>query len=263
MLQLADIDLADEGRDVLVVLVTGFGLGDADLLELRRIAFDDAELADIAAIVFQPLDRPRTKYSVQVAARNIVFLLQDIRVLRRIEQPQRALVDRGILQGIEGDLLHQGLQALGDRRLAAADRSQQVQHLLLFLEPLGGMAEIGDDLLDHLFHAVEFPEGRVNLDDLVGEQSREPGIGARVDRLRLTDRHQHPLCRRGVGGGVLFTKIEVFAERKFFFASLVKTRAKILYDVHGLHSTDDGVQETCRSQADHCNSSVTSTRSTL
>jgi len=31
MLELADIELADQRRDILIVLVSGFGLGDADL----------------------------------------------------------------------------------------------------------------------------------------------------------------------------------------------------------------------------------------
>ena len=37
-LQLADVDLADQRRDVLVVLVAGLGLGDADLPQARRVA---------------------------------------------------------------------------------------------------------------------------------------------------------------------------------------------------------------------------------
>src|SRR3546814_15099341 len=35
ILELADVDLADQGRDVLVVLVARIGLGDADLPQLR------------------------------------------------------------------------------------------------------------------------------------------------------------------------------------------------------------------------------------
>jgi hypothetical protein len=36
-LELADVDLADQRGDVLVVLVARLGLGDAELLELRRV----------------------------------------------------------------------------------------------------------------------------------------------------------------------------------------------------------------------------------
>jgi hypothetical protein len=47
MLQLADVYLADQRRDVLVVFVTRLGLGDRDLLENARIELDDAELGDV------------------------------------------------------------------------------------------------------------------------------------------------------------------------------------------------------------------------
>ena len=41
--QLADVDLADEGGDVLIVLVAGLGLGDRDLLEAAKAGTYDAE----------------------------------------------------------------------------------------------------------------------------------------------------------------------------------------------------------------------------
>jgi len=49
MLQLADVHLADQGGDVLVVLVAGLRLGDADLAQLGGVQLDDGELGDIAA----------------------------------------------------------------------------------------------------------------------------------------------------------------------------------------------------------------------
>ena len=45
MLELADVDLADERGDVLVVLVAGLGLGDGDLAQLGGIELDDGEFA--------------------------------------------------------------------------------------------------------------------------------------------------------------------------------------------------------------------------
>src|SRR2546421_216063 len=42
-LQLADVDLADQRRDVLVVFIAGFGLGDRDLAQPRRLELGDAE----------------------------------------------------------------------------------------------------------------------------------------------------------------------------------------------------------------------------
>jgi hypothetical protein len=102
-------------------------------------------------------------------------LLEDRAVLGGVEQAQRRLVDRRALDRVEGHLLHQLLQPLGDRALAAAHRAQQVEDLLLLLQPLRGMAEVAHHLLDGVFHAVELGEGRVDLDDLVGEQ---PATGA-------------------------------------------------------------------------------------
>ena len=67
--------------------------------------------------------------------------------------------------------MHQCLEPLGDRRLAAAHRAQQVEDLLLLLKSLGGMSEVTDDLLDRVFHAVELGERGIDLDDLVGEQA--------------------------------------------------------------------------------------------
>ncbi len=59
------------------------------------------------------------------------------------------------LMRVEGHLLHQLLQPFGDRALAAADRAQQVEDLLLLFEPLCGVPEVGDHLLDGVLHAVE------------------------------------------------------------------------------------------------------------
>jgi hypothetical protein len=94
-------------RDVLVVLVARLGLGDADLLEDARVALDHPELADVAAELLQPLDRPRRQDAVEVAARDAVFLFEDGAILGRIEQAQRRLVDRRTLDRVERHLLHQ------------------------------------------------------------------------------------------------------------------------------------------------------------
>ena len=57
-LQLADVDLADQGRDILVVLIARLGLGHGYLVEDRRVELDHAELADVAAVLGQTLGRP-------------------------------------------------------------------------------------------------------------------------------------------------------------------------------------------------------------
>ena len=231
-LELADVDLADQRADVLVVLVARLGLADADLLEDAGVALDDLELADVAAELLQPLDRPGAEDAVQVAARNAVLGFQDGAVFFDVEQAQRRLVHRRALERVERHLLHQLLQALGDRALAAAHRAEQVEDLLLLFEPLRGMAEVGDDLFDRVFHAVELGEGRVDLDDLVGEQARQARIVARVDRGRFTDGAQHAFGRRGIGQRVRFALGEVFLEREFFLACALVAGGEVADHVH-------------------------------
>ena len=59
VLELADVDLADQRRDVLVVFVARLGLGDADLAKPRRHKLDDAELGNIAGQFVKTFRRPR------------------------------------------------------------------------------------------------------------------------------------------------------------------------------------------------------------
>ena len=56
--QLADVDLADERRNILVVVVAWLGLGDRDLLAPRGKELHDPEALDIAAEFLEPLERP-------------------------------------------------------------------------------------------------------------------------------------------------------------------------------------------------------------
>ena len=121
----------------------------------------------------QALDRPGRHDGLEVTRRDAVFLLEDGPVLFRVEEPERGFVHGRILDGIEGDLLHQVLELLRKRGLAAADRAEQVQDLFLFLEALGGVAEVGDDVFDRFFHAVELGELRVALDNFVLEDAGE------------------------------------------------------------------------------------------
>ncbi len=109
-LQLADVHLAHQGRDVLVVFVAGLGLGHRHLVENRRVAAHHAELAQVAAVVLQPLHRPGRHDGAYIAARNAVLLFQDRAVLFRVEQAQRRFVHRRILDGVERHLLHERLE---------------------------------------------------------------------------------------------------------------------------------------------------------
>ena len=85
---------------------------------------------------------------------------------------------------------HQRLEPLGERRLAAADRAEQVEDLLAFLQPLGCMTEEGDDALDRLLHAVEAGKGRIGPDGPIQKNSAKARVLGRVDHLRLADRRQ-------------------------------------------------------------------------
>jgi hypothetical protein len=175
MLQLADVYLADQRGDVLVVFVTGLGLGDRDLFENGRIELDDAELGDVAVVLLQTLHRPGRHDGAQVAGRDAVVLFQDRPVLLRREQAQRRLEHRRTLDGVERDVLHQILELFRQRRLTAADRPEQIENLLLLLQPLRRMLQVRDQVLDGLLHAVELGEGGVAFDHLVLEDPAQRG----------------------------------------------------------------------------------------
>jgi hypothetical protein len=141
-------------------------------------------------------------------------------------------VDGRALQRVDGDLLHQRLQLLGKRGLAAARGPEQVEDLLALLEALRGMLEEGDDLLDRVFHAVELPEGRIDLDDLVEEQPRQPRIVMRVHQLRLTDRGEHALGGGGIGGAVLLTDLQVLLDTVLILFASFETRCVMAENIH-------------------------------
>ena len=83
---------------------------------------------------------------------------------------------------------HQRLEPLGERRLAAADRPEQIEYLLALFEALRRVAEEADDALDRLFHAVEAGEGRIDPHRAVQKDTAKARVLGRVNHLRLTDR---------------------------------------------------------------------------
>src|SRR5262249_48940471 len=90
-LQLADVDLADQRGDVLVVFVAGLGLGDRDWPQARRLQLGDAKAGNIAAERLEPLEAPRAHQSGQPPPRYAVPLLDDRPHGLRVEQTERAL----------------------------------------------------------------------------------------------------------------------------------------------------------------------------
>ncbi len=59
-------------------------------LSTRRVALDDLELADVAAVLVEALHRPRRQDALQVAARDAVLALEDRAVFDGIEQARAA-----------------------------------------------------------------------------------------------------------------------------------------------------------------------------
>ncbi len=122
------------------------------------------------------------------------------------------------LQHIDGMQFHQRLQPFGQRRLAAADRAEQVHDLLALFEALRGMAQEADDSFDRLFHAVEFGERRIDPDRPVHEDAAESRILRGVDHLRLADRGEQTLGRGRVHHRIVATCFQILGKRHLGFA---------------------------------------------
>jgi hypothetical protein len=210
--ELADIDLAHQRGDVLVVLVSRLGLGDRDLPQDGRLDPHHAEARNVPAVFLQALDRPRRHDAREVARGDAVIGFEHRAVLRRREEAERALVDGRALQRVDRALLHQLLQALRDGGLAPADGTQQVEHLLPLLETLRRVLQERHDLRDHVLQAVELRERGIALDDAVGEETGQARIVPRVDDLGLADRGEHPLRGRCIGARIGLAEGEVVVE---------------------------------------------------
>ena len=169
---------------------------------------------------------------LQRAPRNAELFFQQRAVFRRIKQPQRRLVDRRALDGVERHLLHQIFEALGNRALAAPHRAQQIQNLLALLEPLRRVAEEAHDLFDRVLHAVELGKRGVAAYHLVGKQARQVRIIARVDDLGFTYRRQHALGNAFIRHGIVLAQSEVLVERHFLFAQPHVAYGGIADDIH-------------------------------
>jgi len=140
----------------------------------------------------------------------------------RIEQAERALEHRADLvpglEHVDGLFLHQQLEPLGQRRLAAAHRAKQIEHLLALLEALRGVTEEPDDPLDRLLHAVEILEGGIDLDGAVHEDPAEARILAGVDHDRLADGLQEALGGARIKRRVVRAGPEIVLQRVFHLA---------------------------------------------
>ncbi len=136
--QLANVDLADQRRDVLIVLVSRLGFGNRDLAQPRRLYPDDAEAGNIAAEVVEPLQAPWAHQPVQRRS-GMPYCSWSSEPMSQDRTGERAfehgtdLVAR--FQDVDRMNLHQLLQPLRERRLAAADGTEQIENLLALFEP--------------------------------------------------------------------------------------------------------------------------------
>ena len=194
MLQLTDIDFTHQRRDILVVLVTGFCFGNGDLLEDRRPHFHDAEFGNVPAKLVQTFCRPRRHDRTEIAMRNAKLFFQNLRILLRIKQAQRMVIDRAALavgaQHIDRHALHQRFQPFSQGGFTPTDRTQQVKDLLLLFQPLSGMLQVGDDLLNGIFHAIELFKRRVSGDHPIRKETGKPWLQGSINHVWLTNSHQ-------------------------------------------------------------------------
>ena len=125
------------------------------------------ELRDVAAELVEALHRPRAHDAAEAMLLDAVFLFQQIGQFAGAEQPQRGFEHRADLvarlEHVDRILLHQILEPLGERGLAAADRTEEIENLALLFEALRGMLEVAHDPLDRVFHAEEAFEGAIDL----------------------------------------------------------------------------------------------------
>ena len=176
---------------------------------------------------------------VEPAPGDAVFVLQQVGHALGMEEAERRFEDRADLvaglQRVDRLLLHQLLQPLGERGLAAADRPEQVEDLLALLEPLRRMAEIADDPLDRVLHAVEIGEGRIDLDRAVDEDAAQPLVVAGIDQRRLADRRHHALRRRRIHGPVVAARQKILLEAHLLLRLAAVDFGKEVEDV-GTHA---------------------------
>src|SRR4030095_16166478 len=102
MLQLADVDFADQAGNILIILVAGLSFGDSGLAQARRKQLGDAELRDVSPEFVQPLHRPRRDDAVQTPYRNAVAVLQRRPHAVWIEKSERGLENwAGLVAGFQ------------------------------------------------------------------------------------------------------------------------------------------------------------------
>ena len=104
------------------------------------------------------------------------------------------LISSPAFEHIDRLVLHQLLEPLGERGLAAADRAEQIEDLLALFEALRGVLEVADDRARSCLPCRRsLGHGRIDLDRAVEEDAAEAGILGGVDEIGLADRRDHAL----------------------------------------------------------------------
>ncbi len=163
-----------------------------DLAQPRRHQLLHAEFRDVAVELVEPLQAPRAHEPVQPAPWECRSAPPACRPCDPDRTDPSGLSNTGTqlgagLQDVDRMDFHQRLQPLGERRLAAADRAEQVHDLLALFQALRGVAEETDDPLDRLLHAVEFAERRIHPDRPVHEN---PARGGHPSRCPPSQAHR-------------------------------------------------------------------------
>ena len=92
--KLANIDLADERRDILIVFIARLGLGDGGLPQARRHELDHAELVQVAARLIKALQTPGRHEAGELAARYVEVALKLLAHRGGIEQAEGRFKNR-------------------------------------------------------------------------------------------------------------------------------------------------------------------------
>lgn len=91
-------------------------------------------------------------------------------------------------------------------------------------------------MLNDLLHPVELPEGRVEAQNLVGEDAGQARIQTGIHEFRFADGHQHALGRSGVGGAVGLAQFQIILDGQLFLFCCFKARLIRCEDTHLKHS---------------------------
>src|SRR5450755_3392960 len=75
--KLADVDLPNKRRNILIVLIAGFGFCDCNLAKTRGLNLHHPKSGDVAPEGLEPLKAPRAHQGAQTTPRNTVLFFDN------------------------------------------------------------------------------------------------------------------------------------------------------------------------------------------